>query len=69
MCRIGYHYCCECGEEYRCEQSDTNCEALDHYDVPCAKCERWSTQLLREDAYATERRRQWIQEHTFTDED
>ena len=66
MCELGYHVCPDCGEEFKCTQSDSECPALVGYEEPCAKCEWWMEQVHSEqekhDRMMWERE-QWENEH------
>lgn len=66
MCDIGFHNCPECGEEYKCRQSNSECPVKNNYDGPCEKCEWWMEEERKEhDRYQRmlEERQEWIREH------
>lgn len=48
MCSIGYHNCPTCSEEYKCNQPNSECPIINHYDGPCQKCEHWIDEERRE---------------------
>lgn len=68
MCEIGYHHCSVCQEEYKCDQLNSECPVMNHYETPCEKCEWW-VEEERKDADKQERlkweRQEWEREHTF----
>ena len=67
MCRLGFHNCPTCGEEYKCDQPNSECPILNNYDGPCQKCEYWQEELERDEEAKYERmmweRDQWMQEY------
>lgn len=68
MCELSFHHCPTCGEEYRCNQQNSECPVMNHYDGPCQKCDFWSEESRkdseREDRDKWERER-WISEHGY----
>lgn len=58
MCRIAFHNCPDCGEEYKCEQGNSECPVLAGFDVPCAKCEYWTEEVHKEYERAEERKQE-----------
>jgi len=60
MCQLGFHNCPECGEEYKCDQPNSECPTLNGYNNPCEKCEYWAEESLRE--RDRDERRKWEQE-------
>jgi hypothetical protein len=45
MCKIGFHNCPACGEEYKCDQPNSECPVMNHYAAQCAKCDYWDEEL------------------------
>jgi hypothetical protein len=50
MCKLAFHNCAECGEEYSCDQPNSECPVLHGYLGPCEKCEWWQEESHREEA-------------------
>ena len=66
MCELGFHNCPACQEEYKCDQPNSECPTMNHYDGPCNKCEYWIDESEREAEREEERnwqRAQWIKDH------
>ena len=66
MCRIAYHNCPECGEEYKCDQPNSECPILAGYDNACEKCEYWTEETHRE-WEREEERKQELREREYED--
>jgi hypothetical protein len=63
MCRIGYHNCPACEEEYKCDQFNSECPVLNGYNNPCDKCEWWAEEERKEqDKYE---RMMWEREREY----
>jgi hypothetical protein len=48
MCRLAFHNCPACGEEYKCDQPNSECPVINNYDGPCEKCEWWLEEERKE---------------------
>lgn len=68
MCRLFTHTCPACGEEYRCDQNNSECPVLNGYEAVCSKCEYWSEELEREDKEREWNRERWEDEFPFDEE-
>jgi hypothetical protein len=66
MCDLGFHICSACGEEYKCDQHNSECPVLDHDTTPCAKCEWWIGEEHKENERyqrMMQERKEWEREH------
>lgn len=57
MCSMYYHIC-ECGAEYKCFQSDSECREFQGFSQICGACEQWMDEV-REDELRREEQRRW----------
>lgn len=62
MCSMGFHNCPACGEEYKCDQNNSECPVKNGYDAACEKCEYWQNELEREDYEKELERKEWERE-------
>lgn len=71
MCSLDFHICQHCGEEFRCDQKDSECGILNGYsDEPCAKCEWWIGEEHKENERyqrMMQEREEWERDHKFGD--
>lgn len=66
MCSLGFHNCQSCGEEYKCDQPNSECPVYNHYETPCQKCEYWDEMARQEQQYDEDRakeRDEWIRDN------
>jgi hypothetical protein len=47
MCDIGYHIC-ECGFEFKCDQSNYECRVMQGVQEMCFQCEQHAEEWLKE---------------------
>lgn len=63
MCSIGFHLCCSCDEEVKCDQPNSECPEFNGFPgQPCEKCEFWSDELRRDDMERDLERKRWEME-------
>lgn len=62
MCSLGYHECPSCGEQYHCDQPNSECQVKAGFDTPCEKCNYWSEEIAREDYEKDLERERWKRE-------